>query len=63
MDIQELWQFIYLLIFTVGTLFVGFLGVDFKVCHDCTRTWWGLHFMLNSKWKSPVRVTPEAQCR
>ena len=24
MDIQELWQFIYLLIFTVGTLFVGF---------------------------------------
>ena len=40
MDIQELWQFIYLLIFTVGTLFVGFLGVDFKVCHDCTRTWW-----------------------
>ena len=34
MDIQELWQFIYLLIFTVGTLFIAFLCVDFMVCHD-----------------------------
>ena len=50
MDIQELLQFIYLLIFTVGAVFVGFLCVDFKVCHDCTKTWWGLHFMLNSKY-------------
>ena len=50
MDIQELLQFIYLLIFTVGAVFIAFLCVDFKVCHECTRTWWGLHFMLNSKY-------------
>ena len=48
MDIQELLQFIYLLIFTVVAVFIAFLCVDFKVCHECTRTWWGLHFMLNS---------------
>lgn len=50
MDIQEVWEFIYLLIFIVGFLFVGFLCVDFKVCHDFTRSWWGLHFMLNSEY-------------
>ena len=55
MDIQELWQFIYFLIFTVGTLFVGFLGVDFKVCHDCTRTWWETYF-INSIISSGVKV-------
>ena len=50
MDIQELWQFIYLLIFTVGTLFIAFLCVDFKVCHDFTRSWNGLRFMLNMRY-------------
>lgn len=37
MDIQELLQFIYLLIFTVGAVFIAFLCVDFKVCHECKQ--------------------------
>ena len=46
---HDLLQFLLILLFAIVTVFTGFLGVDFKICHECTRTWWGLHFMLNSK--------------
>ena len=34
MDIQGLWQFIVVVLFAIVTVFIGFLAVDLKVCHD-----------------------------
>ena len=35
---HDLLQFLLILLFAIVTVFTGFLGVDFNVCHECTRT-------------------------
>lgn len=47
---HDLLQFLLILLFAIVTVFTGFLGMDFKVCHDFTRSWNGLRFMLNMRY-------------
>lgn len=47
---KELLQFLYIVLTAIGTLSVGFLAVDFKVCHDFTGTWNGFRFLLNMRY-------------
>lgn len=50
METQELLEFIYFVIFTVGAVFTVLLCVDFKVCHEFTGAWNGLRFMLDMRY-------------
>ena len=47
---HDLLQFLLILLFAIVTVFTGFLGMDFKVFHDFTRSWNGLRFMLNMRY-------------
>ena len=47
---HDLLQVLLILLFSIVTVFTGFLGVDFKVCHDFTRSRNGLRFILNMRY-------------
>ena len=46
---NELFQF-FLVLTPLVIVPIGFLAVDFKVCHEFTGAWNGLRFMLDMRY-------------